>query len=210
MERGAWFLERDGFGVWTVVVLRIVLALARCGRCRRRMRVLPSDLLPHKRYALSVIEHLVAEYAEGTKGLGRVVWGLAGERTPAPSTLHAWTEGLGAHALGHPGGEVKGATPASALIAESRGREERVDQVPVPAVNPRRYRSEGRHDRLARGTWLLALALLVTGEAVPFALSTWCALAPSYGLRAPLRFPTGLGDTPLERVEAGPRARSPP
>ncbi len=82
------------------VVARI--ALARCPRCGRRVRVLPSDVLAYKHYAVSVIAEQAGAYT--TRGwvesLRSVAWGLLGERTPSHTTLHGWTEGLGAYGLG--------------------------------------------------------------------------------------------------------------
>ena len=112
-------MERDACGVRTVVGVVATLALACCDRCGGRVRVLPSDILPRKLYGLSVIEHLVVAYAEGDQGLRRVAWNLAAERTPAFTTLHAWTEGLGAHALGRELGEVPGGMPHAALVRET-------------------------------------------------------------------------------------------
>ena len=44
---------------------------------------------------------------------------MLGERTPAHTTLHGWTEGLGAHALGLRGAQLGGA-PFSRFLAEAQ------------------------------------------------------------------------------------------
>lgn len=49
--------------------------------------------------------------------LRAVVRDLLGERTPAHTTLHGWTEGLGAHALGLRGAQLGGA-PFSRFLVE--------------------------------------------------------------------------------------------
>jgi len=203
-------LERDACGVWLVVGIVATLALACCSRCGRRVRVLPSDILPRKRYGLAVIEYLVVAYAEGDQGLRRVAWDLAGERTPAFTTLHAWTEGLGAHTLGRELGEVPGGVPHTALVAETEARVPEVRDLAPPAVDEHRYRSEARRERLGAVAHLLAVAVVATGAMPPFALASWCALALGGGLTSPLLFRTGLSSTRLEHVGSRPRARSPP
>ena len=85
------------------------LALARCRHCGCRPRLLPCDVLAYKHYALPVIEALLAQYSEGRYSLREVAWDWLGERTPSPSTLHGWSEGLGAHVLGLAGSAVHGA-----------------------------------------------------------------------------------------------------
>ena len=107
VPRGVVLLERDAYGEWHTIELKAAIALARCPRCGTRTRVLPYDILPYKRYSLAVISALVSTYATWSLSLRRVVWDLLGERTPAHTTLHGWTEGLGAHALGLPGAQLK-------------------------------------------------------------------------------------------------------
>ena len=210
VRRKVSLLERDPWGVPTVVAVLATLVLACCDRCGRRVRVLPLDILPRKRYGLAVIECLVTAYAKGLRSLRQVAWGLAGKRTPAHTSLHGWTEGLGAHALGREAGEVAGGTPHTALVAETQARMPGTRDVAPPAVDERRYRSEARRERLAAGAGLLAVAIVATGAESPVALASWCALALGWGLTSPLLFRSGLSSTRLEQVGAKNRARSPP
>src|SRR5690606_23750786 len=111
-------LEPDAFGVLVTIKLMIVVPIARCIRCGARVRVLPCDVLPRKVFGLAVIEYLTALYASGGRSLRCVAWSLLGDRSPEHGTLHGWTEGLGAHALGRPGGDAGGA-PMSRFVAEA-------------------------------------------------------------------------------------------
>jgi len=210
VERGLSLLEVDASGVSTALVIRGVLALACCDHCGSRPRILPCDVLPRKRYGLSVIEYQTAAYVEGDKGLRSVAWSLAGERVPAFTTIHGWTEGLGAHALGRAAGEVAGSRPHTALVAETGAHVLETRDVVEPAVDERCYRSEARHERLAAVAHLLLVAVLATGASSPLALASWCALGVGWGLTSPLLFRTGLSSTRLEHVEIQHRARSPP
>jgi hypothetical protein len=215
--RVVFLLEQDAYGVYRVVRVEAVLVLASCGRCGGRFRVLPCDILPRKLYGLPVIEALVAEYAEGDKSLREVAWGLAGERTAAHTTLHAWGEGLGAHALGRGLGEVCGGPRHATLEAETQARLPATRDIQAPEVDARRYRSEARRERLAAGQRLLLMAMSATEASSPFALVGWCARAlswkrsaPVLSFTSPILFRTGLSSTGLEQVEAEPQARSPP
>lgn len=210
MDRGLSLLEYDACGVPTAVEIAAVLAVARCGLCGGRVRVLPCDVLPRKHYGLSVVEHQTAAYAEEAKGLRPVAWSLAGDRPPAHTTIHGWSEGMGAHALGREAGEVPGTRPHTALVQETETRLPETRDVEVPAVNERRYRSEARRERLAAVARLLAVAGLATGVSAPRALMSWCKLALGWGLTSPLLFRSGLSSTCLEQVVGPSRARSPP
>jgi hypothetical protein len=205
------------------------IALALCPTCKRRVRVLPCDVLPRKRYALGLIEHEVASYARGARSLRQVAWSVLGDPAPAHTTLHAWSEGLGAHVLGRASGAALGAEPFSRLLAECVARvpaAEAVARTQVP-VDPRRYRSEARHERLGALGMSLSVAALVTGLPAPDALSEWRRLAILWSLAAPLVFRTGRSCTAIEHLDQksgggsrpacptpparGPtRARSPP
>ena len=172
--RAVFLLERDACGVPAVVAVLATLVLACCDRCSGRVRVLPSGILPRKHDGLSVIEYQMAAYAEGDKGLRPVAWSHAGERTPAFATIRAWTEGLGAHALGREAGEVAGGTPHTALVAETQARMPGARDVAPPAVDERRYRSPARRARLAAVDRTLVVAGVATGASTPGALASWC------------------------------------
>jgi hypothetical protein len=145
------FLEKDDHGVLAVVERKIEIALARCPVCKSRYRVLPADILARKLYSLSVIEMSVSLYNRGDLSLRQVVWDeLYGERTPMHTTLHGWTEGLAAYCLGRCVGEVPRTLPAARILAELEcryGEVKNLHQMPI-SVNPRRYHSEARRERL--------------------------------------------------------------
>ena len=131
----------------------------------------------------------------------------------------AWTEGLGAHVLGLPTGAFGGQAggwPFSRVFAEAEARVPQVRTVWEAAVwvDARRYRSEGRRERLAAVAKVLALADTVTGAPGPEALGAWRALTVRWSGSCGLRFPSRLLCTGIEQV-AEPdrresRARSPP
>ncbi len=156
-------LERDAFGELVSVDLQAAIVLARCPRCGTRPRVLPYDVLPYKQYSVAVIAAVVSSYASGSVSLRSVVWDLLGERTPSHTTLHGWSDGLGAHVLGLPGGEL-GGVRFSGFMVEAQARMPAVAQVAQEpfAVDERRYRSEERRERLAGVAMFLALAQLLT------------------------------------------------
>jgi hypothetical protein len=88
VSRGVVLLERDEFGELVSVDLQAAIVLARCPRCGTRTRVLPYDILPYKRYSVTVIAELASTYATGSASLRNVAWDLLGERTPSHTTLH--------------------------------------------------------------------------------------------------------------------------
>jgi hypothetical protein len=158
VSRGLILLEPDAAGELCTVPVRAQIALARCCRCGARPRVLPYDVLPYKRYSLAVMSEEMATYTKGGSSLRDVAWNLLGERTPCHATLHGWTEGLGAHALGLPSGEL-GAMPFSRFLAEAQARTPslRACFEAHYEVDPRRYRSEPRRERLAAVAMVMAL-----------------------------------------------------
>jgi hypothetical protein len=168
VSRGLIVLERDAVGEWFSEEVEARIALARCPCCGTRRRVLPCDVLARKQYSLTVIAGQVARYVRGGSSLRKVVWDLLGDRTPSHTTLHGWTEGLGAHALGLPSGDV-GGLPFSGVLAEAEVRVLPVRPVweASYAVDERRYRSEPRRERLAAVARVNALAHALTGQEAP-------------------------------------------
>jgi hypothetical protein len=209
VKRGLVLLERDDSGVLQAVPVSATVVLARCKRCESRRRVLPCDILPYKTYGLSLIEHEVAEYSRGDRGLRQVAWNQHGERIPAHTTLHGWTEGLGAYALGRPRGMLGGA-PLSRLVADAEPR--------IPAVvesrrapllpDPRRYRSEPRRDRLAAVLVTMALVTIIAGLPHPQALAECRRLALSWSDVSVLEFRSRFSDTPIEHRDRTTSPRS--
>lgn len=202
VDRGIIWLKKDEYGVLQTVSEQIRIAIAWCPNCGMHVRVLPCDILPRKTYSLAVIEHEISGYTQGGRSLRAVVWGMHGEHTPAHTTLHGWTEGFGAYLLGRPAGEVPGALPASRLITESEARKPRLAEVRAQgvAIDPRRYRSEARRERLVAAAVFLVCAQVVSGQDAPWALAEWSRLSLSWGLMSPFGFRTGLFFTAIEQV----------
>jgi hypothetical protein len=209
VDRGLVLLEPDESGELVTVCLSATVAIARCKRCQTRRRVLPCDALPRKTYGLAVISHEVNEYAPGAVGLRKVAWSQLGERTPAYSTLHGWTEGLGAHALGRPGADAGGA-PISRFVAEAQSRLPGAEEVMRKEVhpNPGRYRSEPRRERLAALIRILALAAIVAGMQHPHALAECRRLAFEWSKTSVLVFPSRLSCTAIEHRDRSESPRS--
>lgn len=206
--RGIVLLEADAFGVRQLKSIRERVAIARCDTCGRRARVLPVDVLPHKTYGTAAIEHVAAFYARGDQSLRHVASQL-GDRDLAHATVHAWTEGLGAHALGRGSATVAGA-PMSRFVADAAARTPQVTAVLQQdvTVDPRRYRSHARRERLQAMTRLLLVAVLVAGLQHPDALAECRRLMLAWSRMAALQFRTGWGSTRFERIRANGRARS--
>lgn len=200
-------LVRDEHGQEQLVEEKAVLALATCRTCGHRCRVLPSDVLPRKVYALPVIEHLAAKYVAGDGSLREISWSLLGERTPEHTTVHAWTEGLGAHVLGR---DAVGGEPHSAMVVETTARRGPLAPLATPSIDPRRYRSEPRHERLLAVALILLTARATLGPDASAPLSGWLRLAIVYGVASPLSFRTGLRCTAIEQVDSSaPRSCAP-
>jgi hypothetical protein len=151
VDRTVFILEKDDYGIDTVVEATVKIVLVRCPLCKSRYRLLPADILPRKLYTLPVIELAVSLYNRGDLSLRQVAWAqLYGEHTPVHTTLHGWTEGLGAWWLGRTVGEVGFSVPATRIVAELELRFPQVKSwhsIPV-WISPERYRSPGRLERL--------------------------------------------------------------
>ena len=151
VERTAFTLEKDDYDIDTVVKATVKIVLVRCPICKSRYRLLPADILAHKLYTLPVIELCVCLYNRGDLSLRQVAWvQLYGERTPEHTTLHGWSEGLGAWWLGRTIGEVAFCVPATRIQAQLEIRFSQVKSLhSIPVwINPQRYRSQGRCERL--------------------------------------------------------------
>lgn len=204
-------LEQDESGELVMIFEVATVAIASCVRCKKRVRVLPCDVLPHKTYSTDVVEHLVADYAQGNRSLRKVAWEQLGERAPAHTTLHGWTEGLGAHALGRSGGYAGGA-PISRLVAIAESRASGVTAASRAQVwvNPARYRSEGRRDRLAALMRAMAMVVAIAGLSHPRAIAECRRLALVWSNSSVLLFPSRLRDTAIEHRDWSESARSCP
>lgn len=214
VTRGLILLEPDESGVLQAVRVQADIALARCRGCKGRFRVLPSNVLARKAYSVEVIEHALASYAAGHKGLRDVVWSILGDRTPAHTTLHAWSEGLGAHVLGLPLGEVPGGSPVSRLLVQTQSRVRAIEPLLLHdfPVNPFRARSPERRERLSANKRILALAEAATDVPAPGTLTRWRQLALRWSNTCALLFRTGIACTAIGRCtrRSRQRSRSPP
>lgn len=199
------FMKTDADGAVVAVKERVSIALARCPNCRGRFRVLPCDILPGKTYSICVIERLAGEYDRGGKGLRGVVYSLLGE-APVHSTLHGWTEGIGAYVRGRPEGALPRGVPAAAILEETARRfggvrqEERRPRM----VDERRYRTEERRIRLAAVAMVLAVARLVGG------VDRWHCLIVTWFRGRSLGFRSVRRCTPIEHAAADSSLRSGP
>jgi hypothetical protein len=199
VSRTVVLLECDEVGEWVSEEVEAQIALARCPHCGTRRRVLPCDVIPRKQYSLTVIAGQVATYARGELSLREVAWNLLGDRTPSHTTLHGWTEGLGAHALGLPSGDV-GGLPFSRVLAEAEVRLPPVRSVwEAPyAVDERRYHSEPRRERLAAVARVDALAHTLTGQEAPHGWVACRRLIVGWTDSCVWVFPSRLLDTAIE------------
>jgi hypothetical protein len=212
VARPVVLLVDDGDGELAATLRILSIAVAYCPTCKGRFRVLPSDVLPHKRYGLAMIATTAAAHAVANNSLRAAAWQTHTGQTPAHTTLHAWTEGLGAFVLGRPFGGLPGAHPFQAVVAATKARWSALTTAPLPPsrIDPRRYRTEARRERLHAIADVLALARVVTAVAtadldidanrVP--LCSWRRLAIDIGIPAPLLFRTGIRCTPSEHVVA--------
>ena len=203
VDRTAFILEKDDYGIDTVIERKVKIALARCPICKCRCRVLPADILPYKLYSLPVIELAVCLYNRGDLSLRQVAWEqLYGERTPEHTTLHGWSEGLGAYCLGRGIGEVSFAVPATRIVAELEMRFSQIkswQSIPV-WINPQRYRSLGRLERLqACKRFEIITKMLKVKNAWKFVELN--RLIVSWGNLFGLGFKTGICCTPIEHVD---------
>jgi hypothetical protein len=202
VDRSAFILEKDDYGIDTVVERKVKIALVKCPICKCRYRLLPADILPYKLYSLPVIELVVSLYNRGDLSLRQVAWDqLYGERTPEHTTLHGWTEGLGAYCLGRTVGEVTFSVPATRILAELEIRFSQVKSLHSTPVwiNPQRYRSQGRLERLeACKRFEIISTILEVKNAWKFCELN--RLIISWGNSFGLGFRTGICCTPIEHM----------
>ncbi|MCP4040032.1 MAG: hypothetical protein GY733_24015 [bacterium] len=212
IARPVVLLADDGDGELVASRQTLSIARARCSTCKSRFRLLPSDVLPHKRYGLAVIATTAAAHVEANKSLRSAAWTTHTGQTPAYSTLHAWTEGLGAFVLGRSFGSLPDAHPFQAIVAATNARWSALEttQLPPPCIDSRRHRTEARRERLLAVADILAMARVVTDvAALDLELATdrsrlcsWRQLAIGLGVPAPFAFRTGITCTPSEHVIA--------
>ena len=200
VDRTAFILEKDDYGIDTVVERKVDIVLAKCPICKGRCRVLPADILPYKLYSLPVIEFSVSLYNRGDLSLRQVAWErLYGERTPEHTTVHGWTEGLGAWYLGRSIGEVAFSVPATRMLAELEIRFPQIKSLhslPV-RINPLRYRSQGRLERLEA-----CKRFEMIGTMLDWKFCELNRLMVSWGNSLGLGFKTGICCTPIEHIDS--------
>jgi hypothetical protein len=212
VTRGVVLLEEDAYR--ELVMRRLeeaCIAIARCRKCGSRARVLPADVLARKTYGAAVIAHTSAQYARGGESLREVVLGVHGNDTLAHTTLHGWTEGLGAHVLGRPGGDA-GGVPVSRFLAEAAARVEGVAAAMQQEVHidPRRYRSEARRERLVAVVLILAVMTLVATLPHPWAMAECRRQSLLWSQSSALVCRSRLACTAFEQVGDSSSARSRP
>jgi hypothetical protein len=197
-------LVRDEHGERVATKKTLEIALAACRTCGKRFRVLPSDVLPWKQYGLAVIAELCQAHTVDDLSLRDAVWKKFTGETPAHSTLHAWTEGLGAFVLGRPGSGRPDTVPFSAILSETTKRWPQIAAATTAPINPHRYRSEARCERLVAVASVLAIAsafttatALATSTSSP-PLCTWRLATVTFGLMSPFSFQTGFRCTSSE------------
>jgi hypothetical protein len=204
VDRKAFILEKDDYGIDTVMERKVDIVLARCPKCKGRCRVLPVDILPYKLYSLPVIELSVSLYNRGDLSLRQVAWDqLYGERTPEHTTLHGWTEGLGAWYLGRSTGEVAVSVPATRVLAELEIRfpqMKSLHSIPV-RINPLRYRSQGRRERLEACKRFQMIGTMLKGKNI-WKLVDLNSLIVSWGNSLGLGFKTAICCTPIEHIDS--------
>jgi hypothetical protein len=202
VDRTALILEKDDYGIDTVVERKVKIALVRCPICKCRYRLLPADILPYKLYTLPVIELAVSLYNRGDLSLRQVAWGqLYGERTFEHTTLHGWTEGLGAYCLGRTVGEVAFSVPATRILAELEIRfspMKTLHSIPV-WINPKRYRSQGRLERLGACKRFEIIGTMLDVK-TPLKFCELNRLIVRWGNWFGLGFRTGICCTPIEHM----------
>ncbi|MBW2154805.1 MAG: hypothetical protein JRH18_24480 [Deltaproteobacteria bacterium] len=204
VSRTAFILEKDEYGIDTVVERTVKIALGRCPICKCRYRVLPADILPYKLYSLPVIELAVSLYNGGDLSLRQVAWDqLYGERTPEHTTLHGWTEGLGAYWLGRTVGEVAFSVPATRILAELELRFSQMRSLhSIPVwINPKRYRSQGRLERLEACKRLEIIGTMLDVKN-PLKFVELNRLIVGWGNSCGLGFRTGICCTAIEHIDS--------
>ena len=204
-------LEKDASGVFHHLKIQAEIVIARCPDCGKRIRVLPADVLPLKTYSLQAVECSVMEYAEGQTSLRNVSWSQYGDPTPVHSTVHGWTEGMGAHVRGLPGSNLDGLGFEQGC-ASLAARDGRVHDLlfQEPFVDERRYRSEPRRERLAALLILRSIAEIVTSLKPPHALTHLRHLILLFAELSALHFPSRILCTRIEHVDGASRAGSRP
>lgn len=196
-------LERDSYGDWHTRKLDVQIVLVRCRYCKSRRRLLPCDILPYKHYSIQVIALVVCRYQAGDFSLREVAWNFMDGHTPSHKTLHGWSEGLGAHVLGLPKGDL-GGLPFSRILTEAEVRVPTVRDAfeATYPVDARRYRSESRRERLSAVGRLIAFARTLSGKSSPEDwVLCWCLMV-QWTHAWVIWFPSRILCTPMTQVES--------
>jgi len=195
----------------------IDIALARCRDCRARVRVLPAEVLPYKRYSLPLFEKYCRLYLDSDPagpGLRKTVAGPCNVYGhPHYTTLHRWTAALGERVLDRlptrppasHGPALRSfhsipRLPTSALVAQSAKRlgrgvkREWNRPVKIPAW---KYRSPHRREQLQACARLLATADRLFPDD-PHPLTAWEGKLIEYLNVAGWWFPGGYSDTTMQ------------
>jgi len=185
----------------------MTIRLARCAFCKRWVRVLPLEALPHKTYGIGVIQAAIANYVNTPHSYRtsarRIV--VRNGQSPAHTSPYRWITGLGEKVLDRsPALRRDYPPPASAAIAQTQQLrpELRINDIflhaPV-AISPAKYRSERRHDQLTAVARLLRA--LVPGTPTG-SLQMWNLLLLPTFFVAVWDFPCRLRKTAMQRVDS--------
>jgi hypothetical protein len=117
---------------------------------------------------------------------------------------------MGAFALDRPAGRLAGADPVGPILAETAARQPWLDAAidAARSVDERRFRSDGRRERLSATASLLSLAAKATELATPAALTEWRRRMLVWTGRSSLGFPTGTSCTRIEQAPSQSPASS--
>jgi hypothetical protein len=193
------------FGEKSAAHQEFLIPLADCVECRRSARVLPIELLPYKTFGLEVITKSIGSFIFSDRSYRQSVRGIVApvEHGPSHSTLHRWITGFSEKLLERTPAISRRYPPAStAAIAQtertfSTDVSKRVLHCAI-AIDPRKFRSERRHDQLSAIARLLVVAIALFG-AIRSCLIEWNRLLLPVFYVPVWSFPTGIPRSPMQQ-----------
>jgi len=182
------------------------IPLSKCKNCGMWVRVLPLELLPYKRYSITIIAASIDRYVHSLASYRKSCADITISNAPslAHTSLYRWISGLAEKLLDRdPAIMHKYPPPSSLAIAQTErllSREIHTSILHTPVlICPDKYRSENRHDQLRAVTRFLMVASLLFG-AQQDSLQKWNELLlPSFFV-AVWDFPSSFLETPLQQV----------
>lgn len=211
---GQWVKRGSNWPTTEGIKLRETsVPMCRCKICRKRLRVLPLEMLPFKSYTWPAIELGCRTYTAAnrpTESLRHAVERL-GKGHPHRSTLHGWLGGLGARALGRldlsacghaQAGRHSFGMPVAALIDETARRLKRGVSswwTQAHPISVCKYRTENRRKQLEACARLFAVAdRLFPDQVHTFAWLAWEHWLQTHFHVAAWDFPARLGCTAIQ------------